>query len=55
MQHLQLPEMAEGSGSPDWVCIFYNRTDELLIKQHTETVIYRPLLIFKREPSTPSL
>jgi hypothetical protein len=27
----------------------------LLIKQHTETVIYRPLLIFKREPSTPSL
>jgi hypothetical protein len=35
LQHLQLPEVAAGSGPPDRTCEIHHRTDELLVEQHT--------------------
>jgi hypothetical protein len=34
-QHLQLPDIAPSSGCPDGACIVHNRTDDLLLNQHT--------------------
>jgi hypothetical protein len=36
LQHMQLPDMAVGSGPPDRACIVYHMAEELLIKQHTQ-------------------
>jgi hypothetical protein len=35
LQHLQLPDVAAGSGPPDRTCVIHHRTDELLVEQHT--------------------
>lgn len=35
MQHLQLLDVAAGSGFTDGTCIIYHGADGLLVKQHT--------------------
>jgi hypothetical protein len=35
LQHLQLPDVAAGSGSLDRICVINHRKDKLLVEQHT--------------------
>jgi hypothetical protein len=35
LYHLQLPDVAEGSGLPDWTCVIHHATNEVPVEQHT--------------------
>jgi hypothetical protein len=35
LEHLHFLDVAADSGPPDWTCVIYHRTDELLVEQHT--------------------
>jgi hypothetical protein len=52
LQPLQLPGMTASSGHADQACIVHHRTDELTINS-TPFRVGRPLLLLRKEPSTP--
>ena len=54
LKHLQLHRMGAGGVPPDGVLVVHYWTDQQLVQQNF-VLIWRPLFVFRRGPSTPSL